>query len=131
MSLSNNLGDAPGRANAGDNLLTLVASSLSGGDCINDADALRPVGTAAAIVRVVKAPFTLGTSVRADGGFYTHAVIALCRQTKVCFCITIRQRPRPRNLIEALPETNCTPRLQPDPAVEPVQLRQDPPPDPG
>ena len=35
------LGDAPGRANAGDKLLTLVASALAGGDCIDDADALR------------------------------------------------------------------------------------------
>ena len=28
------LGDAPGRANAGDKTLTLVASALAGGDCI-------------------------------------------------------------------------------------------------
>ena len=41
------LGDAPGRANAGDKLLTLVASALAGGDCIDDADALRTGGTAA------------------------------------------------------------------------------------
>ena len=27
------LGDAPGRANAGDKMLTLVASALAGGDC--------------------------------------------------------------------------------------------------
>ena len=31
----------PGRANAGDKLLTLVASALAGGDCIDNADALR------------------------------------------------------------------------------------------
>ena len=35
------LGDAPGRANPGDKLMTLVASALAGGDCIDDADALR------------------------------------------------------------------------------------------
>ena len=35
------LGDAPGRANAGDKMLTLVASALAGGDCIDDAAALR------------------------------------------------------------------------------------------
>ena len=35
------LGHAPGRANAGDKMLTLVASALAGGDCIDDADALR------------------------------------------------------------------------------------------
>ena len=33
------LGDAPGRANTGDKILTLVASALAGGDCIDDADA--------------------------------------------------------------------------------------------
>ena len=38
------LGHAPGRANTGDKLLTLVASALAGGDCIDDADALRSSG---------------------------------------------------------------------------------------
>ena len=58
------LGDAPGRANAGDKLLTLVASALAGGDCIDDADGLRTGGTADAIGCVVKAPSTLGTFLR-------------------------------------------------------------------
>ena len=40
------LGDAPGRANPADKLLTLVASALAGGDFINDADVLRTGGTA-------------------------------------------------------------------------------------
>ena len=40
------LGSAPGRANTGDKLMTLVASALAGGDCIDDADALRTGGTA-------------------------------------------------------------------------------------
>ena len=31
------LGDAPGRANTGDKIMTLVASALAGGDCIDDA----------------------------------------------------------------------------------------------
>ena len=31
------LGQAAGRANAGDKVLTLVASALAGGDCIDDA----------------------------------------------------------------------------------------------
>ena len=35
------LGNAPGRANTGDKMMTLVASALAGGDCIDDADALR------------------------------------------------------------------------------------------
>ena len=39
------LGEAPSRANGGHKLLTLVASALAGGDCIDDADALRAGGT--------------------------------------------------------------------------------------
>ena len=39
------LGGAPGRANTGDKMLTLVASALAGGDCIDDADALCAGGT--------------------------------------------------------------------------------------
>ena len=38
------LGDAPGRAKAGDKVMTLVASALAGGDCIDDADVLRTGG---------------------------------------------------------------------------------------
>ena len=58
------LGDAPGRANTGDKVMTLVASALAGGDCIDDADVLRTGGTARAIGCVVKAPSTLGTFLR-------------------------------------------------------------------
>ena len=55
------LGRAPGRANTGDKMMTLVASALAGGDCIDDADVLRTGGTAGALGCVVKAPSTLGT----------------------------------------------------------------------
>ena len=55
------LGNAPGRANPGDKMLTLVASALAGGDCIDDADVLRTGGTAQTLGCVVKAPSTLGT----------------------------------------------------------------------
>ena len=218
------LADAPGRANAGDKMLTLVASALAGGDCIDDADVLRTGGTAGAIGCVVKAPSTLGTflrsfrwghvrqldrvsrellarawsagagpgdgpltidldsticetyglakegahdhgytgqrgyhpllaiaagtvdvlmsrlregrantargaahflretvgrvryagatgplTVRADSGFYTHAMVAVCRKMDVRFSITIRQHARLRNIIEAIPETDWTP----------------------
>ena len=58
------LGRAPGRVNTGDKVMTLVASALAGGDCIDDADALRAGGTAGAIGCVVKAPSTLGTFLR-------------------------------------------------------------------
>ena len=52
------LGRAPGRANTGDKMMTLVASALAGGDCIDDADVLRSGGTASALGGTVKAPST-------------------------------------------------------------------------
>ena len=225
------LGRAPGRANPGDKMLTLVASALAGGDCIDDADALRAGGTARVLGCVVKAPSTpafaragsgdvpaqlqLGPrpsagpgepgtdvpglvgwgrtrrraadhrpglhhlrdlrtgqggsrhhgytgqrgyhpllavaagagdvlmarlregrantargaghflretvgrvryagargqlTVRADSGFYTHAVVSACRQLDVRFSITIRQHASLRELIEAIPEQDWTP----------------------
>ena len=48
-------------------------------------------------------------TVRADSGFYTHAVVAVCRRMDVRFSIAIRQRARLRNLIEAIPEDAWTP----------------------
>ena len=50
------LGDAPGRANTGDKIMTLVASALAGGDCIGR--------TACALSCVVKAPSASGTFLR-------------------------------------------------------------------
>ena len=58
------LGDAPGRAHPGDKVMTLVASALAGGDCIDDADALHTGRTARVLGCVVKAPSTLGTFLR-------------------------------------------------------------------
>ena len=58
------LGNAPGRANTGDKVMTLIASALAGGDCIDDADALRTGGTARTLGGTVKAPSTLGTFLR-------------------------------------------------------------------
>ena len=218
------LGDAPGRANPGDKMLTLVASALAGGDCIDDADVLRTGRTAGALGCVVKAPSTLGTflrsfrwghvrqldrvsrkllarawaagagpgdapftidldsticetyglakegardhgytgqrgyhpllavaagtgdvlmarlrkgrantargaahflretvgrvrhggargqlTVRADSGFYTHAIVAACRKMDVRFSITVRLHQSLRNIIEAIPEEDWTP----------------------
>ena len=48
-------------------------------------------------------------TMRADSGFYTHSIVALCRRMKVRFSITIRQRASLRNLIEAIPEADWTP----------------------
>ena len=62
------LGDAPGRANAGDKMLTLVASALAGGDCIDDADALRAGRTSSVLGCMVKAPPPWGRSCAASGG---------------------------------------------------------------
>ena len=218
------LGDAPGRANTSDKMMTLVASALAGGDCIDDADVLRTGGTTGAIGCAVKAPSTLGTflrsfrwghvrqldrvsremlsrawaagagpgdgpltidldstmcetyglaregarhhgytgkrgyhpllaiaagtgdvlmsrlregrantvrgaahflretvgrvrhggargqlTVRADSGFYAHALVVVCREMDVRFSITIRQHARLRELIEAIPEEDWTP----------------------
>ncbi len=62
------LGRAPGRANTGDKIMTLVASALAGGDCIDDADALRAGRTSSVLGCMVKAPSTLGPSCAASGG---------------------------------------------------------------
>ena len=218
------LGDKPGRANPGDKLLTLVMSALAGGDCIDDAEALRAGDTDRVLGFRVKAASTLGTflrsfrwghvrqldrvsrellarawaagagpgsrpftidldsticetyglakegatrftytkvrgyhpllaiaagtgdvlmarlrggnansgrsaghflretigrvrsagatgqlTVRADSGFYAHAVVAVCRTMKVRFSITIRQHRSVRRLIEAIPADAWTP----------------------
>ena len=53
------LGNAPGRANTGGKMMTLVTSALAGGDCIDDANTLRAGGAACALGSAVKAPSTL------------------------------------------------------------------------
>src|SRR6266545_4656937 len=218
------LGDKPGRAHVADKLLTLVMSALAGGDCIDDANALRAGGTSRILGFTIKAASTLGTflrsfrwghvrqldavsrhllarawaagagpgadpltidldsticetyglkkqgalhhgytkvrgyhpllaiaagtgdvlmarlregrantargaghflretigrvrnagasgqlTVRADSGFYGHAVVAVCRTMGVRFSITIRQSPATRRLIEAIPADAWTP----------------------
>ena len=218
------LGAKAGAANPGDKLLTLVLSALAGGDCIDDANALRAGGTERILGFTVKAASTLGTflrsfrwghvrqldrvsrgllarawaagagpgsapftidldsticetyglqkqgalhhgythvrgyhpllaiaagtgdvlmarlregrantargaghflretigrvraagatgplTVRADSGFYAHAVVKVCRTMKVRFSITIRQSSATRRLIEAIPDDAWTP----------------------
>ena len=46
---------------------------------------------------------------RADSGFYTHALVAVCRAMDVRYSITVRQHQGLRNLIEAIPEGDWTP----------------------
>ena len=48
-------------------------------------------------------------TVRADSGFYTHAIVAAGRRMDVRFSITIRQSASLRSLIEAIPEQDWTP----------------------
>ena len=67
------LGSAPGRANTGDNMMTLVASALAGGDCIDDADALRTGGTACTLGSTVKAPSTPPLSRGQALGAFLHS----------------------------------------------------------
>ena len=74
------LGGAPGRANTGDKMLTLVASALAGGDCIDDADALRAGGTVGVPGCVVKAPSTLGTFLRSFRSGHVRQLDRVSRQ---------------------------------------------------
>ena len=74
------LGDAPGRANAGDKLLTLVASALAGGECIDDAAALRAGGAGRVLGCTVKAPSTLGTFLRSFSWGHVRQLDRLSRE---------------------------------------------------
>jgi len=62
------LGAAVGRANVGDKVLTLVMSALAGGDCIDDAAALRAGGTAGVLGFALKAPRLSARSCAASAG---------------------------------------------------------------
>ena len=48
-------------------------------------------------------------TMRADSGFYAHALVAVCREMDVRFSITVRQHASLRDLIEAIPEEDWTP----------------------
>ena len=61
------------------------------------------------VSRVRHAGATGQLTVRADSGFYTHAIVAACRRMDVRFSITVRQHARLRSLIEAIPEQDWTP----------------------
>src|SRR5450756_1502548 len=73
------LGQAVGRANVGDKLLTLVMSALAGGDCIDDAAALRAGGTAGVLDFAIKAVSTLGTFLRSFRGGHVRQLDAVSR----------------------------------------------------
>ena len=61
------------------------------------------------VSRVCHAGASGQLTARADRGFYTHAVVAVCRRMDVRFSSTIRQHKSLHNLIEAIPETHWTP----------------------
>ena len=61
------------------------------------------------VARVRDAGASGQLTVRADSGFYNHAVVAVCRKQDVRFSVTIRQQPSVRTLIEAIPEADWTP----------------------
>ena len=82
------LGDAPGRANTARGAAHFLRETVG---------------------RVRHAGAKGQLTVRADSGFYTHGIVAVCRKQKVRFSITIRQRASLRNLIEAIPEADWTP----------------------
>ena len=59
--------------------------------------------------RVRHAGATGQLTVRADSGFYTHALVAVCREMDVRFSITVRQHESLRSQIDAIPEADWTP----------------------
>ena len=75
------LGHATGRANTGDKMMTLVASALAGGDCINDADALRASGTARVLGFTAKAPSTPAFARAGSGRLPAQLQVGPCPPT--------------------------------------------------
>ncbi len=74
------LGSDPGRSHAGAKALTLVMSALAGGDCIDDADALRAGGAAAVLGHELRAPSTLGTFLRSFTWAHARQLDAVSRE---------------------------------------------------
>jgi hypothetical protein len=74
------LGAAVGAANVADKVLTLVMSALAGGDCIDDAGALRAGGTAGVLGFAIKAASTLGTFLRSFRWGHVRQLDAVSRE---------------------------------------------------
>ncbi|MDE2837680.1 MAG: transposase [Chloroflexota bacterium] len=70
------------------------------------------------IARVRHAGTSGQLTIRADSGFYNHAIVSACRNKQFCFSITIRMHPRIRSLIEAIPEDDWAPIPWKDGAAE-------------
>ncbi len=74
------LGSARGHAHVGAKALTLIMSALAGGDCIDDADALRAGGTAAVLGHALRAPSTLGTFLRSFSWAHARQLDVVSRE---------------------------------------------------
>ena len=59
--------------------------------------------------RVRHAGATGQLTMRAESGFYTHTIVAVCRKPDVRFSITVRQHASLRKLIEGIPEAEWKP----------------------
>ena len=116
------LGNAPGRANTGDKMMTLVASALAGGDCIDDADALRAGRTSSVLGCMVKAPSTLGTFLRSFRWGHVRQLDRVSREllarawqagagpaTRHLASTSIRRSARPTAWPRRAPATTATP----------------------
>jgi len=75
------LGSAAGRANVGAKALTLIMSALAGGDCIDDANALRAGATSGVLGHRVPAPSTLGTFLRSFSWGHARQLDRVSRET--------------------------------------------------
>ena len=80
------LGDAPGRANVGDKMLTPAASALAGGDCIDDADGAGLYGQGSIHAGDLPAQSPVGTC----------ATAGPCEQGTAGSCLGCRGRTRGR-----------------------------------
>ena len=86
----------------------VLMARLREGRCEHRA-AVPRTSCAETIGRVRYAGATGQLTMRADSGFYAHAVVAVCRAMDVRFSITVRQHRGLRRLIEAIPEEAWTP----------------------
>jgi Transposase DDE domain group 1 len=77
------LGANPGHAAVGAKALTLIMSALAGGDCIDDADALRAGGTGAVLGHELRAPSTLGTFLRSFSWAHARQLDVVSRHALV------------------------------------------------
>ena len=61
------------------------------------------------VARLREAGASAELTMRADSGFYSHAVVDACRALDVRFSVTLRLQPHVRRLVEAIPDEDWTP----------------------